>query len=788
MQIKQSISFNENLTRSLYKGVEDTRLLTGTASFVDDLSPNGCEVAVMLRSPHARAKLVSIFAAEARAMEGVTVILADDLVGVPSVPSTMQLTNTDGTPRADADWPILANGMVRYQGEIVACVVAPSRERALDAIERIQVEYQPLDGIVEIEKASTQSSERVHHNLQSNICFDWSYGSKEKSDSIFQNAYHVTRLTVRNNRIASVAIETRGAIGTYDHATDSFQLIAGTQNSHLIRRVLADNIFKVPREKIDVVTPDVGGGFGSKLFVYPEYVLVLWAARILQRPVKWIGERSEAFLSDTYGRDRIMTGELALTKEGRFLGLRADSFANLGAYLSLYGSFTAAECGVSVLSGVYQMDSVYARVRGIFTNSVPVDAYRGAGRPETIYLIERLVDQAATELGIDRAELRAKNLLGARGFPVKTASGLNIDSGNFLTNQEITLKHAAYDSFEARRRHSRNNRKLRGLGFAHYLETNGGFGVSRHVEPDGRARESAAITFEPDGKVFISVGTQSTGQPHATDIARLASKALGISELQIFVREGGTKSTRSGGGTGGSRSTLAFSQATFAVIDTAITLGRETVARELKSNLAEVHYSDGIFRSSQSNYTLKLFDLVKKYPELMNAETSVNLSAVTYPTGCHSCELEIDLDTGEVEILRYIATDDFGSRLNPTAVEGQVAGGVAQGIGQALGEQCSFDKANGQLLTGTLMDYAIPRASNLPSIEFNDNGSTCQTNSLGLKGCGESGTSAAPPTVMSAIIDALKDIVDPQKLQMPATTAGLWSLLQSRTSTTVKRP
>ncbi len=765
MPQEQSIA---SIPEHLFRGIDDVRFLTGRSMYVDDFGLDGCDVAVMLRSPHAHARILSLDAARAKAMSGVTVILAEDLVGISAIPSTMRLTNTDGTPRGEAPWPILARDTVRYQGEIVACVVASSRQQALDALENIQIEYEALEAVTEVEEA-----------VRPNLCFDWSYGNKSGNDEIFAKADHVTRLTVRNNRIAPAPLETRGAIGAYDPTTKCHRLIAGTQNSHLIRRVLAESVFNVPLNEIDVVTPDVGGGFGSKLFVYPEYVLVLWAARALGRPVKWVAERSEAFQSDTYGRDRVMSGELALTKEGRFLGIRFDSFANLGAYLSLYGSFTAAECGVSVLNGAYAMESVYARARGFFTNTVPVDAYRGAGRPETIYLVERLVDQAAQDLNIGRDAIRAMNLLGAKGFPAKTATGYQVDSGNFLSNQTNTLEQICYKSLEQRKSLSRKNGKLRGLGFSHYLETNGGFGVSRHVEHDGRARETAAIKFEADGRVFVSVGTQSTGQPHAGDIIALVAQRLEISPQRVFAREGGTRSTKAGGGTGGSRSTLAFSQATFGVIDAALKLGREAAATELDCRLEDVHYSDGAFGSARRNVTVGLFELARRHPGLMDTEVSTNLSAVTYPTGCHACEIEIDIATGGVEILRYVATDDFGTLLNRDAVLGQVSGGVAQGIGQALGEQCRFDPASGQLLTGSLLDYHIPRASDIPAIEWHDNGSVCKTNSLGLKGCGESGSSAAPPTVINAIVDALKDHVSSDRVQMPATSHHIWSLLRS---------
>jgi len=768
-----------SIPEDLFSGIDDVRFLTGRSMFVDDFGLHGCDVAVMLRSPHAHARILSLDAARAKAMSGVTVILAGDLAGISAIPSTMRLTNTDGTSRSEAPWPILAKDTVRYQGEIVACLVAPSRQQALDALENIQIEYEALEAVTEIEQAVRRHSLRLHPGQDPNLCFDWSYGNKSANDEIFAKADRVTRLTVRNNRIAPTPLETRGAIGAYDPVTKCHRLIAGTQNSHLIRRVLAECVFNVPLNEIDVVTPDVGGGFGSKLFVYPEYVLVLWAARALGRPVKWVAERSEAFQSDTYGRDRVMSGELALTKEGRFLGIRFDSLANLGAYLSLYGSFTAAECGVSVLNGAYAMESVYARARGFFTNTVPVDAYRGAGRPETIYLVERLVDQAAEDLNIGRDAIRAMNLLGAKGFPAKTATGYLVDSGNFLSNQTNTLEQICYESLEQRKSLSRKNGKLRGLGFSHYLETNGGFGVSRHVEHEGRARETAAIKFEADGQVFISVGTQSTGQPHTRGIITLVAQHLGISPQRVFAREGGTLSTRAGGGTGGSRSTLAFSQATFGVIDAALKLGCQVAATELDCPLEDVRYSDGAFRSARRNVTVDLFELAGRHPGLMDTEVSVNLSAVTYPTGCHACEIEIDIATGVVEILRYVATDDFGTLLNRDAVQGQVTGGIAQGIGQALGEQCRFDPASGQLLTGSLLDYHIPRAADIPAIEWYDNGSVCKTNSLGLKGCGESGSSAAPPTVINAIIDALKGHVPSDRVQMPATSHHIWSLLRS---------
>lgn len=752
--------------------------LVGDARYLADICLPGMRHAVMLRSPHAHARIAHIDRVAAARMPGVAgIFIAADLDDLQPIPCLIDLKSADGTPRADAPWAILARDRVRHEGEGVAWIVADTREQALAAAHNIIVTYEVLPAAVELATAPA-GGPTVWEHAPDNVVFDWEFGDRARSDAIFSAAHRVVSLRVINNRVSPSPMETRGAIGLYCGTTDALTLIAGTQGVHLVRRVLADSVFRIDRERLRVRTPRTGGGFGMRLFTYPEYALALWSARRLGCPVKWVATRSEGFRSDTQARDNVATGELALDSEGKFLAIRVDALANLGAYLSQYAPFVPTECGSPVLSGAYDLQHIYNRVRGVFTHTVPVDAYRGAGRPEANYLLERLIDKAAHEMGIDRAELRRRNLIQRIGDPLKTAGGLALDSGDFSANMSRALERINYDGFETRRASSLRQGRLRGLGIANYLEANGGLAVARRIEPGKRPVESARATFMVDGRVVLDLGTQSTGQGHGAMAAPFAAK-LGLNASLVIVSEGDTNAVAEGGGTGGSKSALTSSLAVLALADKVISIGRAKLAQLWNRRAEDITFADGIFRHSDSNLTKTVSEIVDQHAGLLDCEARIEVMAGTFGNGCHACELEVDPETGSIEILRYVAADDFGVLLDAVEVETQVIGGIAQGIGQALLEHVTYDPISGRQIGGSFKDYALPTSLDVPKVEWLHAGTPCRTNPLGLKGCAESGASAAPPAVMNALADALRAHVPCDDIQMPALPHRVWSWLQT---------
>lgn len=761
--------------------IEDPRLLKGNGRYTDDISVPGQLHGILLRSPHAHARILSIDTADASALPGVHAVLTgqdwlDD--GLGEIPCAIPLKNRDGSPRADTPRYGLAVGTVRHVGDPVAFIVADSIQAARDAAEAVMVDYDVLPATTELGKAREAGQPQVWDTAPNNVCFDWAAGDQAATDALFAQAAHVTKLTVVNNRIVVNSMEGRAALAEYDAAAQKFTLYAGTQGSWLVKDLLAKSVFHLPPEKFRVVTPDVGGGFGMKLYLYGEYALCCWAARRLNRPVKWASERMEAFQSDTQGRANLTTGELALDKDGKFLALRTLNLADMGGYLSTFAPFIPSGAGTKVLASVYGFQAIYANVLGILTNTVPVDAYRGAGRPESNYLVERLIDAAAREMGIDRVELRRRNMVPPSAMPHRTPVGQTYDSGDFVQVLDKALEKSGWAGFAARRSASEAKGKKRGIGMAYYLEATGG-------DPSERAE----VRFAQDGMVDVLVGTQSTGQGHETAYAMITSHQLGIPMEKIRILQGDSDEIPTGGGTGGARSLYSEGTALLATATTVIEKGKQAAGEALEASPSDIEFSagEGRFAIAGTDRGIGILELAAaqraraargEAATLLDAAEVAAVPHGTYPNGCHIAEVEVDPETGHTDILRYIVVDDVGHALNPLIVRGQVHGGVAQGIGQAVMERTAYDPETGQLISASLNDYALPRAVDLPDIEVELVEIPCETNPLGVKGAGEAGAVGSPPAVMNALVDALSsDGVT--HLDMPATPEVIWRALQA---------
>ena len=754
--------------------VEDPRLLIGAGRYTDDIQLPGEAIATVLRSPHAAARIVTMDADAARAMPGVLAVytgadLQADKIG--GIPCGVSIKNRDGSSRADVPHHALASGAVRHVGDPVAFIVAETHQAARDAAEAVFIEYEILPSVTDLGATLDAGSPAVWDSVPGNMAFDWEVGDRARVDGLFDSAAHVTRLTVVNNRIVVASLEARAATAQFEDGR--FTLYTNTQGGWTIRGMLAKAVFNLPEEDFRVVTPDVGGGFGMKLFLYPEQILVCYAARKLGRPVKWTSERSEAFLSDSHGRDNITRGELALDAEGNFLAMRTRNVANMGAYYSNYGPFIPTAAGTKVLASVYKFQAIYANVVGAFTNTVPVDAYRGAGRPESNYLVERLIDAAAHETGIDRIELRRRNMVPPSAMPYLTAMNQTYDSGDFQVVLDAALEKMDWAGFEGRRAAAAARGKKRGIGMAYYLEATG-----------GAPTERAEIRFAEDGYVDVYVGTQSTGQGHETAYVQLTADQLGIDGDLIRIRQGDTDTIPVGGGTGGARSLYSEGQAILITSATVISKGKQAASEMLEAAAEDIEFASGRFIVVGTDRGVDILTLAATQRERpgatqLDAAEIANIEKHTFPNGCHVAEVEVDPDTGSIAIVRYLVVDDVGRALNPMIVRGQVHGGVAQGVGQALMERTSYDAESGQLLSGSFMDYALPRASDLPDVEVDLIEVPCLTNPLGVKGAGEAGAVGSPPAVMNALVDALRDMgVD--AIDMPATPEKVWRAIHAR--------
>jgi carbon-monoxide dehydrogenase large subunit len=751
---------------------EDVRLVTGCGQYTDDLSFENQLYAAFVRSPHAHARLLGIDTAEARAMPGVIGILThEDVADAPTMPTLARNKNRDGSDVVVTPKALLPADRARFCGEAVAMVLADSAARARDAADAVFVDYDPLGAAANSDEA--KNSEQIWEQIPGNLALDWADGNEAATEAAFASAARIVAIDLVQNRVVPAPMETRAAIGDYDAKTERYTLYSGTQGVAGYRERL-EIAFQVSSEKLRVVSGDVGGGFGQKTSVTVEQMLVLIASKKFGRPVRWTGDRSEAFLADTHGRNLKTHAELALDSDARILAVRVKTDADIGAYMSMIGPNVVTTGGMRILGGVYRVPSAYVHVMGYITNSSCISAYRGAGRPEAGYIMDRLLDLAAAEFGLDRIEIRKRNLLSSEELPYKNWKGLTIDSGEFVRNLEEAAAIADWHGFKARRRESEARGKLRGQGVSYYVEVSGG--------PPGP--EPAAIRFSGDGGVQVLLGTQSNGQGHETSFAQLVSDRLGLDYHLVSILEGDTDYGVEGRGSVGSRSLQTAGNAILAAADDIIRKGKLAAAHMLQAGGADVHFSiegeQGLFRVAGSERAISLRDLAVtlQREKIPGFETGLDSEGAfegkpTYPNGCHICEAEIDTDTGKVAIVRYVIVDDMGRVVNPLIVEGQVIGGVAQGLGQALMENVVYDPDSGQLLTASFLDYAMPRASDMPSIDMRYNEILCTTNPLGSKGAGEAGTVGALP----AIIGALSDALGVSHIDMPATPDRIWKIL-----------
>jgi carbon-monoxide dehydrogenase large subunit len=749
--------------------LEDPRLLTGGGRYTDDtkLSQPAARVYV-LRSPHAHADLRKVDVAAARKAPGVLAVFTGADVekeGFGDVPCLVPLDNRDGTPRADTSRPMLAKDRVRHVGDPVALVVAETLDQAKDAAELIEVDYAPRPHTVGTYESAQPGAPLVHDHIKGNVAFDWAMGDQAATDDAFRKAARTVSLRLVNQRLVVNSMEPRGAICEYDAQKDQSTLWVSSQGVHMIRPVVADMILKIGSAKLRVRTGDVGGGFGMKIFVHPEYPMVVWASRALKRTVKWIPDRQEAFQSDVQGRDHVSIAEMALDKDCRFLGCRVTTYAALGAYLNHFSVFIPTLAGSSMLNGLYQTPAVYVNVKGVMTNTVPTDAYRGAGRPEAAYLVERFVDHIAREVGLTPDELRARNFIKPGQLPFKTALGDTYDSGNFESVMRKGMEKADWKGFANRRAQSEKAGKWRGLGMATYVEKCSGGGP-----------ETVKAQFNEDSTITLYTGNQTNGQGHETALRQIASAKLGIDVENIRLVQGDSDVVPEGF-TGGSRTIAINGVATIAVADKIIAKGKPLAANLLEASAADIDYKDGSFQIVGTDRSVSLFDVAKANKGALDDEFTRTPEADTYPNGCHICEIELDPDTGTLEIKNYTVVDDFGMALNPLLLQGQVHGGIGQGVGQALSEQAVYDKDSGQLMSGSFMDYAFPRADIVPHVTFDLHNSPCKTNPLGVKGAGEAGAIGAPPSVINAIVDAIHARTGIKHVDMPVTAASLWAAI-----------
>ena len=747
--------------------VEDLTLVRGAGRYADDVRLPNETYAYVLRSPHAHAAIRRIDVAPARKAPGVLAVLTGADVkadGLGDIPCMIPLNNVDGTPRGETPRPLLAIDRVRHVGDPVALVVAESLARAKDAAEAIAVDYEPLPAVADTRTATTPGAALAWPGIKSNVCFDLELGDKRAVDAAFKRAQHVARLELVNNRVVANPLEPRVAVADYDAATDRSTLYTPTQGPHVILGQLVDPILKLDVSKLRVVSGNVGGGFGMKIFLHPEQPLVVWASRKLKRPVRWTGERSETFLSDMQGRDNYSIAELALDADAKFLALRVTTYANMGAYLSNFGPFIP-QLALFVLSGVYRIPAISLNVKGVVTNTVPVDAYRGAGRPEGIYRVERTVDVAAHELALAPDEIRRRNFIDR--FPYQTPVESEYDSGDFDGAMQLCMKRADWAGFPARRDVAAKRGKLRGIGLAMYIERCG-------------AGNGDTITLKVggEGKVTVISGMQDNGQGHITSLKQVVSDALGIDEAEIEIVQGDTDIVPNGL-TGGSRFLAIGGVAAIAAANEAVAKGKESAASLLEAAAADIEYRDGKYWIAGTDRGVSLFEVAGKAKGLEATHTR-NPEKYTYPNGCHIVEVEIDAETGEARIVRYTVVDDFGRTINPLLAEGQIHGGTVQGVGQALLEHGYYDPETAQLLAGSFMDYAMPRADDVPSFDCSFHNVPCTANPLGVKGAGEAGAVGSPPAVINAVVDALRPKTGLKHFDMPATRERVWRALQGQ--------
>ena len=772
---------------------EDVRFLTGAGNYTDDIDIHGQAHVHFLRSEVAHGTLKSVDVSRAEGMPGVIrIFTGDDFAEVGGLPCGWQVTDRHGEPMKEPGHPVLARGKVRHVGDPIAAIVADTLAEARNAAEAIAVDIDELPAVIDM-KAAAAGGPLVHDDIGTNLCYDWGFVEENRQavDEAIRNAHHVTSLELTNNRLIPNAMEPRVAIGDYNAATDESTLYTTSQNPHVIRLLMGAFVLGLPEHKLRVVAPDVGGGFGSKIFHYAEEALCTFAARVIRRPVKWTASRSESFVTDAHGRDHVTRIELALDADGRFLAIRTDTHANLGAYLSTFAPSVPTWLHGTLMAGNYLTPLVYVNVKAVFTNTVPVDAYRGAGRPEATYQLERVIDKAARELGISPVEIRRRNFVKADQFPYATPVALEYDTGDYHATMDKLVEIADLDGFEKRLEESSARGKLRGLGVNAYIEACGIAPSNLVGQLGARAGlyESATVRVNATGSVTVLTGCHSHGQGHETTFPQVVAEMLGIAEDQINIVHGDTANTPMGMGTYGSRSIAVGGAAMVRATEKIIAKARKIAAHLLEADEADIEFSEGSFTIAGTDQAVAWGDVClaayvpHNYPleelEPGLEETSFYDPAnFTFPAGCYACEVEIDPQTGKVDICSFAAADDFGNIINPMIVDGQVHGGIAQGIGQAVLENTVYDD-NGQLLTGSYMDYAMPRARDLPQLVVDHSCKTpCSHNSLGVKGCGEAGAIGSPPAVVNAVIDALaRGGHSVNHIDMPLSPARVWAAI-----------
>jgi aerobic carbon-monoxide dehydrogenase large subunit len=764
---------------------EDQRFVTGKGHYTDDVNRPGQSHAYFLRSPHAHARIKKIDSAAAAGMPGVLAVLTGAELAADKIGGLIcgwMIHSKDGSPMKNAPHPAIAHGKANHVGDAVAVIVAETLAQAKDAAEKIKVDYEVLPAVADPAKA--QAAPQIHEVAPRNTIYQWHLGDPKATEAAFKAAKHVTKLDIVNNRLVPNAIEPRAAIAEFDAGTDSLTLWNTTQNPHVARLVISAFVGMAPEHKLRVIAPDVGGGFGSKIFIYPEEVVCLWAARKIGRPVKWVSDRSEAFLTDAHGRDHVTRAEMAFDADGKVTGLKVKTIANLGAYMSTFSSSVPTYLYGTLLSGQYEIPAIYCEVDAVYTNTVPVDAYRGAGRPEATFVVERLMEVAARELGVDPADLRKKNFI--KKFPHQTPVIMNYDAGDYHASLKKALEIADYGGFGKRKRESARHGKLRGVGFSTYIEACG-IAPSQAVGSLGCGVglwESAEVRVNPTGSVEILTGCHQHGQGHETTFAQVISDRLGIPIDNVSVVHGDTDKVQFGMGTYGSRSGAVGISAIVKALDKIEAKAKKVAAHLLEAAEGDIVFKDGKFTVAGTDKSAAWGDVaLNAYiaHKFVGAELEPGLKEgafydptnFTFPAGCHICEVEVDRETGESTIVAWTAVDDFGTVVNPMIVEGQVHGGIAQGVGQALLEGVVYDK-DGQLVTGSFMDYCMPRAENLPALKVDMTTTKAPSNPLGIKGCGEAGAIAAPVAVINAITNA----IGTEDLAMPATAQTVWQALQ----------
>ncbi len=776
-----------NLIGQAVKRREDYRFLTGAGQYTDDVQLANQSYAYFVRSPHAHAKIKAIRKDKAVKAPGVVAVFTGEDIAnakVGGLPCGWLITDVNGQPMKEPPHPCLAQGKVRYVGDHVAVVVAETQEQAQDAAWLVEVDYEVLKAVVDPAKA--QAGPALHDAAPDNTCYVWALGDKAAVDKAFAGAAHVTKLEFVNNRLIPNAIEPRAANGSYSRSDDSYTLYVSNQNPHVERLLMTAFVLGLPEHKVRVVAPDVGGGFGSKIYLYAEDVVVTWAAKQVNRPVKWTADRSESYVSDAHGRDHVTVAEMAMDKDGKFLGMRVKTIANVGAYLSTFASCVPTILYATLLAGQYKTPVIHCEVTAVFTNTAPVDAYRGAGRPEATYVVERLVEQAARDMKLDPAEIRRRNFI--KEFPYQTPVALMYDTGDYEATMAGAIKLGDVAGYAARKKASEAKGKLRGIGYAAYIEACGiaPSAVAGSLGARAGLFEAGEIRVHPTGSVTVFTGSHSHGQGHETTFAQVVADRLGLPMESVDIVHGDTSKILFGMGTYGSRSIAVGGTAIMKALDKIIAKGRKIAAHLMEAAEADVEYDRGVYKVAGTDKQ-KMFGEVAfaayvphNYPHDklepgLNENAFYDPSNFTFPAGTYVCEVEIDPETGVTKVDRFTAVDDFGNIINPMIVEGQVHGGLTQGIGQALVEGAKYD-ASGQLVTGSFMDYCIPRADDVPSYNVDTRVTACTHNPLGVKGCGEAGAIGAPAALMNAITDALgvKD------LAMPATPQTVWQALQKK--------